>query len=218
LSRYRIYYEKEDGVRFISHLDFMRTAMRAFRRAGLPVHYSKGFNPHTIMTVALPVPVGMTSRCESMEVELDDGLSGEEITAKLSAVMPDGLPVRGAENAEGLQPFKHIASAQYRVTFLSGAAPDATKLLAQDEIVLEKRTKRGLKDTDVKEDIFDITPTEGGLVMCLAAGSTRNLKPELVLAAFTKYQGITFDEVRICREEIFMEDGSALTNRKDGLA
>ena len=57
--RYLIKYTKESNIKFIAHLDLMRTAQKIVRRAKLPVKYSKGFNPHMAMSIAQPLAVGM---------------------------------------------------------------------------------------------------------------------------------------------------------------
>ena len=55
---YRITYTKGDGVKYISHLDFLRCVNRAFKRAKLPVKYSQGFNPHILQNIACLVRLG----------------------------------------------------------------------------------------------------------------------------------------------------------------
>ena len=63
MSKYRVKYQRREDARFISHLDLMRTMNRAMKRAGAPLKYTEGFNPHVVMTVALPLSVGITSEC-----------------------------------------------------------------------------------------------------------------------------------------------------------
>ena len=61
MSNYVLKYSRGEEVKYISHLDFVRMFHRAVRRAGLPMSYSHGFNPHPVMTVAMPLSVGVTS-------------------------------------------------------------------------------------------------------------------------------------------------------------
>ena len=68
LSKYTVVYSKENEGIYISHLDFLRTIGRSLRRAGLPVKYSEGFNPHVCLSFASPLSVGISSGCEINEV------------------------------------------------------------------------------------------------------------------------------------------------------
>ena len=68
--KYRVKFSKNGPVRFVGHLDMMRYFQKAIRRAGLPIKYSEGFNPHQIMSFAAPLGVGVTSDGEYMDIEL----------------------------------------------------------------------------------------------------------------------------------------------------
>ena len=67
-NNYFLRYEKTENVKYVSHLDFVRMFGRALRRAHLPIAYSEGFNPHPLLTFALPLSVGYTSECEIIEL------------------------------------------------------------------------------------------------------------------------------------------------------
>ena len=60
----RVWFHKTGPIRYISHLDLMRTMTRAIRRSGIDLWYTEGFNPHPYMTFALPLSLGMQSVCE----------------------------------------------------------------------------------------------------------------------------------------------------------
>ena len=70
-------FHKIDGARHISHLDLMRAVQRALRRAGLPVRYSKGFNPHMVLSFASALSLGFTSVGEVMDVAMEEEVSPE---------------------------------------------------------------------------------------------------------------------------------------------
>ncbi|MCX5750630.1 MAG: TIGR03936 family radical SAM-associated protein, partial [Candidatus Saganbacteria bacterium] len=61
MQRLRIKYTKEDPVRFIGHLDFIKIFEKAMRRTDLPVAYSQGFNPRMQISWGLPLALGITS-------------------------------------------------------------------------------------------------------------------------------------------------------------
>ena len=93
LYDYYLIYEKTDNAKYISHLDFVRTYNRTMRRAGLPVAFSEGFNPHPQLSFALPLSVGYTSECELLELKLTEELPEAEIRDRLNAVIPDGIKI-----------------------------------------------------------------------------------------------------------------------------
>ena len=95
-------YQKGSEVSLISHLDIQRTLQRAFRRAGLPLLYSNGFNPHPQFSFATAAATGMSSDCEWFEVQLSEPIAPEEFVSRANAVMPVGMSVSGAfEPPEG---------------------------------------------------------------------------------------------------------------------
>ena len=81
---YRVKYTKGDSVKYISHLDFLRSVNRSFKRGKIPVKYSNGFNPHVLLNIALPCPVGVSSVCELLDIELYEKMECSEIKERLS--------------------------------------------------------------------------------------------------------------------------------------
>ena len=77
-------FEKGEKLRFIGHLDLMRTMQRALRRSHLPIKYSNGFNPHIRLSFAAPLSVGVAGKREMMEVPVEDGTAPEEFISKLN--------------------------------------------------------------------------------------------------------------------------------------
>ena len=87
----RLLFEKTGDSIYISHLDLMRVFQRAFRRAGLLLRHSQGFTPRAIVSIALPLSVGVESVCELLDFELEQGSATAEA---LNAVPPAGIRVR----------------------------------------------------------------------------------------------------------------------------
>lgn len=184
MADYCLTYEKTGRAKYISHLDFVRTAGRALRRAGLPVSYSEGFNPHPILGFALPLSVGYTSECELMELRLDEDIPAAEVLRRLNAAAPEGIRFLSAH--EGKSRMKKLRYALYRVTPERMPA-DAAAFMAEEKLIVEKKTKSGIKDTDIRPDIKEIRLCGGHMDMVLSAGSDRNLKPDVVMRAMNKY-------------------------------
>lgn len=212
MNKYRIQYERNNDAKFISHLDLMRTMNRALRRAEAPLQYTQGFNPHSIMTVALPLSVGITSRCEYLDVTFSDSVDTEKFKDKLNSVMPSGICVKKILLSDEMRAFKHIETAEYEVSFKSDKAPDCQGFLNMGSAVMNKRTKSGEKEEDILPDIHSLTCAEKDgryiVTMRINAGSKRNLKPELVMAALEKFQQVKAEKMQIQRTNIFFDDGS----------
>ena len=113
LSNCYLIYEKTSRAKYVSHLDFVRMFGRAIRRAKLPIAYSEGFNPHPLLTFALPLSVGYTSECEILELVFAEDVSPGEVMDRLNSVLPEG--VRILEAHEGKSRMKALDVALYVV-------------------------------------------------------------------------------------------------------
>ena len=82
--------------KYISHLDLLRTFTRSIHRAGLPVRYSQGFNPHQLITFSLPLPIGVTSETEFVDIDFEDTVSGDEIISALNRNLPPDIKILSA--------------------------------------------------------------------------------------------------------------------------
>ena len=88
----RVLFSKTGDAIWISHLDLMRVFQRSFRRAGLMLKHSQGFSPRAIVSIALPLSVGVDSRCEILDFELvGEAVSDEEIKIRLNQALPLGV-------------------------------------------------------------------------------------------------------------------------------
>lgn len=172
----RIRFSKGGPLCFIGHLDFLRVFQQMIRRSGVPIAYSQGFNPHQILSFALPLPLGMASGNDYADIALTAPC--EDIVARLNAVAPTGLVVHAAYLPEGKPAAAAAAIADYTLT-ASITPEQISAVLNAKEIVIPKKTKSGVKDTDIRPDIINITPTEAGAILKLSAGSARFLNPLL---------------------------------------
>lgn len=90
----RLLFEKRGDAVYLSHLDLMRVFQRAFKRAGILIWHSQGFSPRAYVSIALPLPVGMESRCEILDFEIEDG-SGRAFRSFPRGSMPFCRQVSG---------------------------------------------------------------------------------------------------------------------------
>lgn len=188
-TKYVVVYQKNGIAKYISHLDFVRAMNRILRRGGVPVAYSQGFNPHPLLSFALPLSVGTTGGAELLELTLSEPLSPEVLLHRLNGAAPGGVSFVRAYVTEDKNAIKGIAFAKYLVTLKQIPEEQQVDAFLQNaQIVVLKRTKSGEKETDIRPMIAEMKMLPGGaLAMTLAAGNTQNLKPETVLLAMEKY-------------------------------
>lgn len=192
LSNYVLKYSRDSRVKYISHLDFIRMFHRTVRRAGLSMQFSSGFNPHPIMTVAMPLSVGVTADGEYIKISFTDDYAENELRDRLNKALPTGFSILSAVKTEGKQhDFAKLDRAVYEVELECSGAFDAAEFMKNRELIVMKKTKSGEKEADIRGYIYDFSAAAEGekikLTMCLAAGNTYNLKPDTVIAAMEKY-------------------------------
>lgn len=187
MKNVRLYFTKTDRLRFISHLDMNRFMNRAVRRAGLPIWYTEGFNPHPYIIFALPLSLGFESTYDAVDLRLtDDELPIDTLCDRLNAVCPEGIHFFSAE--EPVRKIAAVTYADFEITFAdSGALENALcVLLDKDSIICEKKTKKGgIKQIDIKEKLVSaaVDTADGNtrLKLRLPAGSADNVNPELLI-------------------------------------
>ena len=193
MTRGRLVFSKTGKAIYISHLDLMRTFQRAFTRAGLKVWHTEGFNPHTYISIAQPLPVGMSGLREMLDFEAERLPDKNELIDKLNEALPEGLCAIACGEAE--TKFKQIEWAVYELMleYEDGPAELTDKLSAvfrQKELIVNKKTKRGYKDVDIRPNIKSICfeTTDDGHIVCrctLAAGAVV-LNPVNIIKALAK--------------------------------
>lgn len=205
----RVLFEKVGNAVWISHLDLMRLFQRAFKRAGLPLKHSQGFNPRPYVAVALPLSVGVESHCELLDFDLDgDPVSCDEIRDRLNGALVDGIRVLEVYE-EGVK-IKHLAlldctvSLEYDRGVPSGSVERIRDLFQKPELTVMKKSKNGPVEQDIIPMIrrLEITQTTGRSVTMRALVCCQNpsLNPMQLSAAVSKHlPELTPDHVVSCR-------------------
>ena len=151
---HRLLFEKSGNAVWISHLDLMRLFQRAFKRAGLPLTHTQGFNPRPSVSIALPLSVGVESTCELLDFTLDGELVPcEEICKRLNETLVPGVRVREVYNTG--RKLKELAFLDCSVTleYDNGIPADAQDqlqaLFSAESLIVPKKGKNGIQDQDV---------------------------------------------------------------------
>lgn len=206
----RIRFNKGKEIAFISHLDLLRTFNRMLIRSGLKLGYSQGYNPHILIAFAKPSSVGMLTENDCADITLAEDYSVEEVFNALKLSAPAGLNITDVTDKQ--QPsFNSIAYACYSVLLNCNKTPDEImNFLRISQIMMDKKTKKGVKEIDIKPLMmsYELKETKKGieLIMTLKSGNEENLNPVLVIRAMEKYiDGFKLDEMRITRKHLLTD-------------
>ena len=151
----RLLFEKTGNAVWISHLDLMRLFQRAFKRAGLPLTHTQGYNPRASVSIALPLSVGVESKCELLEYELEGEQkpSHKEIVARLNAALVEGVRVlHSYDNCAKIKNLAYLDAAvdlEYDTGIPAGTEDAIRELFSRQEILVEKKGKNGIVEQDI---------------------------------------------------------------------
>ena len=194
-QRLRVTYRKAGALRYIAHLDLMRTWERGLRRARLPLAYTQGFTPHARIAMGAPLPVGTIGERELLDVWLSPPVAPEEFARRLAPALPEGLTLLAVREAAHELPSlqSQIRSATYEVAFARGDLDAAgvgerlDALLALDTLDWEEQRGAKTRRYDLRAAIRGLGLREEGerlvLAMDLELNEQRTGRPVSVLAA-----------------------------------
>ena len=186
-DKLRLRFSKTGRAVYISHLDLMQTMQRAFSRAGYSLKYSEGFNPHPLISIALPLSVGAASLCELMDFRLREEADLTELPARLTAALPEGIEVLDAYEAERkcaeIKWLKIEGLFEYDERDAAQMTEQLREFFARECIVITKKTKRGMGESDIRPAIrsIEFSPAEKAVTLtALISAQEPTLNPELL--------------------------------------
>jgi len=180
MHRLRVRFKRGEELKYISHLDLIRLWQRAIHRARLPLAYSEGFSPHPRISLAAPLPIGVTSEVELMDTYLVRQVSPHFFTNALSQQLPPGIEIMQvypiAPNQPSLQ--AQVRFAEYRVTVATekGKADiDAaiSSLLSAEHLPWQHYRDTGPRNYDLRALISDLRLTDWHDPYCTIAMKLR---------------------------------------------
>jgi radical SAM-linked protein len=205
--RIRVTFAKQGALRYTGHLDLHKLWERTARRADLPLAYSQGFHPQPKMNIAAALPLGFSSRCEVMDMRLQDDIPLDGLAEKLQNTLPTGIRVLNVERVDDGEPAlqTQVASAEYEVTLKEPM--DSSELERRIGLVIASeslpRERRG-KPYDLRPLVEELSliPSPLPLIfMRLTAQEGATGRPEEVLDVL----GIPFEETRIERTKLLFK-------------
>jgi len=229
----RVKYCKDGPIKYISHLNLAQVFTRVLRRANIPVVISGGFNPRFRISFGPPLPLGISSRSEYLDILLKEEIKTEELAERLNRVLPQGLKILRAKiihsSTDSL--VKIIDRASYIITLklkeklinsrvknqedefkeLKKEIEKNVKRFANlEEIIVEKQTKNGIKMVDIRPSILDIKVRKFQnrileFNLDLKIGQQGNLNPRYVAKAWISNFANNFDIIRISRDGLYVK-------------
>jgi radical SAM-linked protein len=213
MQRLRIKFSRGAEIKFISHLDIVRLWQRAFNRAGIQIAYSAGFSPHPKISLAAPLPLGVTSEAELMDIFCIRGVAPHFFASAVNQQLPPGLTVDKVHpitfDLPSLQ--SQVTLAEYTVEVDSEKGPADIKEAVKNLLALENLPWQHLRDTgphhyDLRALINDIRVIEchspvGILGMRLRCDNSGSGRPEQVVAAL----GFTQRPLSVHRTQLILK-------------
>ena len=194
-------YGKEGRMRFVSHLDLQRFLMRALNRTCLPIAFSKGFNPHPILSIAGALAMGYESDYEVFEVKIEGSIDKETALKTMRDALPADMPIKDVLFREDNFPsmMSLVKMADYAIT------PQAAKeqlfsaaetFKAMPSCMGVRKTKSGEREVDVRKLCVDIDVKDASIIARLMLTEQDTLKPDLLINTLSGIAGI---EIPACR-------------------
>jgi len=215
---YRMKFEKRDEVKYIGHLDTMRTFTRCIKKTNLPIKFSSGFNPRVQLAFALPLAVGVTSECEYFDLELNGDVECQEVIDELNKNFPDGFKVLTCEKFEKVKGLMSLVKeAKYEILLLVNTdeieelVNSLKEEFEKEQILVIKQGKNGKEEeVDIKPLILELNVEQASFnsikVSCHSlAGSKNNLNPNFLVQVCKKVVNEDIlDDYNIHRKELLL--------------
>lgn len=158
----RAKFKKDGDLKYISHLDLMRTIERAMRRAQIKFSLSKGFNPHPLISFGPALSMGATTHGDYFDVVVEGEIDPKKFKDDLNRTLPDGLEIIDCYIVDDKDLLSNkVKEAEYTVDVylmsrVTNLAFEITRFLGRSEIFIEKESKSGSKVIDLKNYILDL--------------------------------------------------------------
>ena len=191
-ARVRLTYTKLMPLALLSHNEMMTLFFRAISRAGLPILFSEGFNPHPKVSFGPALAVGIESEAEILDMELSYALDLNALVQGLNRTMPAAVRIKEARVLRPGEPAAGVGLSSFEY---EAAAPDAFKdstseaiqaFLGSNSIVVRRISDKGTKEIDIRPMVKRLEPLEAGrVIFTLTEADGRSARPyEVVQALF----------------------------------
>lgn len=202
-------------LKFISHLDLVDLFQRTLFQNKVDVKFSEGFNPHPRMSIAYPLPLGIESSSEYMEIYLNSKIDLKDFLIKMNERLPQGIKIVEAKYDDDESISNKVKSVVYAFKLLNtfydknkdiDLAKELNKINAMDMVEIERKRKKGKRRIFVKENAKDylnrLELKDDAIYAYIKMSEQGSLKPALVFDILNDYTNITMDELDIDLERV----------------
>ncbi|WP_304016088.1 TIGR03936 family radical SAM-associated protein [Fenollaria timonensis] len=202
-------------LKFISHLDLVDLFQRTLFQNKVDVKFSEGFNPHPRMSIAYPLPLGIESNSEYMEIYLNSKIDLKDFLIKMNERLPQGIKIVEAKYDDDESISNKVKSVVYAFKLLNtfydknkdiDIAKELDKVNAMDIVEIERKRKKGKRRIFVKENAKDylnrLELKDNAIYAYIKMSEQGSLKPALVFDILNNYTDISMDELDIDLERI----------------
>lgn len=190
---------------------------RALRRSGLPVSYSKGFNPHILLTFASALATGAMGEKEILDVSLDAPVEADAFMTAMNAALPPDMQLSFAKPMEDRHPalMAMVRAADYELTLQDDEAAQTLAqalpgFLAQESITAMRKSKSGVKECDIRPMIHHLRMEGNILIARLTLTEASTCKPDMLLTALSAFAGIDAPRMLVNRKGLLGESDGQL--------
>jgi radical SAM-linked protein len=212
MHRLRVIFSRGEELKYLSHLDVMRLWERALRRANLPLAYSQGFSPHPKISIAAPLPLGVTGERELMDIVIQRRISPYLVQKNLTSQLPKDMSITSVVQVPADVPSlqSQVRRAEYRVELETDKPVDEIKaaidsFLALAELPWQHKRDEEMRSYDIRKLVERVWFIEAHgticiLGMCLRADGSASGRAEQVALAL----GFNGQPKSICRTRLFL--------------
>lgn len=172
----RLFFNKYDEMKYISHLDLLRVMDRLLRRSGVPIKYSQGFHPRPKISLGNPISLGTEAFNEPMDIELKEDMTNEELLNKLNSKELLGFEFIKVIDIDGkssiVQDYKDM---KFEIEGLGSSINKFIEFISQDEIILTKEKRGKITSKNLKPRIKEYKVEEEKLILVLENMSPNSL-------------------------------------------
>ncbi len=217
---YRMRFSKKGRARFIAHLDTLSLLVRAIRRTGYQLAFTEGMRPKPVLSLAMPLGVGIDGEDEICDFSLRQRAPLTEFTRELKVQLPAGLNLKSVGPClDRSKSASRVAGASYRVEFLNREdwADAAEKYNSEEELVTLRKRPKGDKAVDVKNYVDKVEiGREGSLEFDMAVTSGGTARPEEVIRFLEEFAGRKAGRHRIIRTAVILAEEKPLPPPRRG--
>ncbi len=199
---YRLDYSRLDRSRLLSHLELLQVFFRAFNRAGLPLHYSKGFNPSPKVSFSPALPLGTESRAEYLFVDLSSAIKPEEWLDAINDQLPEGLRVNELSQTQSKKIPARVETCYTFYLNTPVANQRIDSFVEVDVFPVEVTRKKKVRSIDGRSQVTDLHLLDESTVelRMISEVSKAGLKPLEIVQAVLGLSAQELTQIRVVKE------------------